>query len=169
MTEWAFWGCTPFLAAALVTDLRFMRIPNWITVSTLVTGMVLQAVLQGWQGIIFALCGAGLGFILLLIMYSMGAVGAGDVKLFAGIGAWTGMLFTAQVIMYSIFFGALLGWIIVLWRRETKMRLRITVHRLTGFLILRNLSVLKGRESELLRFPFMLAVIPGSVCAYLYF
>lgn len=169
MTEWAFWGCTPFLAAAFITDIRSMRIPNWITVTALLTGLLVQAVVQGWQGLLFAICGAVAGFVLLLIMYSIGAVGAGDVKLFAGIGAWTGVLFTAQVIMYSVFFGALIGWVIVLRRREMGMRLRKTINSLTGFLVLGNLSVLKGHEAELLRFPFMLAVIPGSVCAYLYF
>ncbi|KGE19036.1 A24 family peptidase [Paenibacillus wynnii] len=169
MTEWAFWGCTPFLAAALFTDIRSMRIPNWITVPAFFTGLVLQALVQGWQGFLFAICGAAAGFALLLIMHFMGAVGAGDVKLFAGIGAWTGMLFTAQVIMYSVFIGALIGWIIVLWRHETGTRLRNTFSKLAVFFVLHDLSVLKGRGKEQLRFPFMLAVIPGSVCAYLYF
>ena len=169
MVEWAFWGCSPFLAAALITDIRSMRIPNSISISALITGLLIQASVQGWRGMVFGLCGAVVGFILLLIMYSMGAVGAGDVKLFAGIGAWTGMLFTAQVLIYSVLFGALIGWIIVLWRRESGMRVHKILSRLAGFFLLRKFSYLKGRENELLRFPFMLAVIPGSVLAYLYF
>ncbi|WP_410513879.1 A24 family peptidase [Paenibacillus sp. BR2-3] len=169
MTEWAFWGCAPFLGAAFITDIRSMRIPNWITMSALLTGLLVHAVVNGWEGLLFAGSGAAAGFILVMIMYFMGAVGAGDVKLFAGIGAWTGMLFTAQVIVYSILFAALIGWLIVLRRRETGSRLRRTASCLAGFIVLRNLSFLKARDHELLRFPFMLAVIPGSICAYLYF
>jgi len=169
MTEWAFWGCAPFLAAAFITDVRTMRIPNWITASALLTGFLVQGAVNGWQGLVFAGCGTAAGFILLILMYFIGAVGAGDVKLFAGIGAWTGMLFTAQIIVYSILFAAFIGWLIVLRKREAGSRLRQAASRIAGFMLLRNLSLIKGRDQELLRFPFMLAVVPGSICAYFYF
>ncbi|MFD2875640.1 YtxH domain-containing protein [Paenibacillus rhizoplanae] len=65
--------------------------------------------------------------------------------------------------------GAVVGWIIILYRRETGRRLRSIISRTAGFLVLRNVSPVKGREGELLRFPFMLAVFPGFICAYLYF
>lgn len=169
MTEWALWGCLPFLTAALFTDIRWMRIPNWITLPALIGGLLLQLIINGWQGLLFSLCGSGAGFLLLLIMYFIGAVGAGDVKLFAAIGAWTGVLFSLQVIVYSVLLGAVVGWIIILYRRETGRRLRSIISRTAGFLLLRNVSPVKGREGELLRFPFMLAVFPGFICAYLYF
>lgn len=170
MTEWAFWACLPFLAAALFTDIRWMRIPNWITFPALIAGGGVQFAAKGWQGIILSLCGAGAGFLLLLIMYFIGAVGAGDVKLFAGIGAWTGVLFTVQVIVYSVLLGAVIGWIILLFRREAGRKVRSMISRTAGFLLLRNTGLLPKRNgSELLRFPFMLAVFPGFICAYLYF
>ncbi|MFD1909231.1 prepilin peptidase [Paenibacillus rhizoplanae] len=61
-----------------------MRIPNWITLPALIGGLLLQLIINGWQGLLFSLCGSGAGFLLLLIMYFIGAVGAGDVKLFCG-------------------------------------------------------------------------------------
>ncbi|MEK3762709.1 prepilin peptidase [Paenibacillus sp. FSL P4-0338] len=169
MTEWALWGCLPFLTAALFTDIRWMRIPNWITLPALIGGLLLQLIINGWQGLLFSLCGSGAGFLLLLIMYFIGAVGAGDVKLFAAIGAWTGVLFSLQVMVYSVLLGAGVGWIIILYRRETGRRLRSVISRTAGFLLLRNMSLVKDGEGELLRFPFMLAVFPGFICAYIYF
>ncbi|WP_405108132.1 prepilin peptidase [Paenibacillus sp. FSL K6-1217] len=169
MTEWALWGCLPFLTAALFTDIRWMRIPNWITMPALMGGLLLQWIINGWQGLLFSLCGGGAGFLLLLIMYFIGAVGAGDVKLFAAIGAWTGVLFSLQVIVYSVLLGAVVGWIIIFYRRETGRRLRSMISRTAGFLLLRNASSASGREGELLRFPFMLAVFPGFICAFIYF
>ncbi|MEK4044630.1 A24 family peptidase [Paenibacillus sp. FSL H8-0048] len=169
MTGWALWGCLPFLTAALFTDIRWMRIPNWITLPALIGGLLLQLMINGWHGLLFSLCGSGAGFLLLLIMYFTGAVGAGDVKIFAAIGAWTGVLFSLQVIVYSVLLGAVVGWIIILYRRETGRRLRSMISRTAGFLLLRNMSLVKGREGELLRFPFMLAVFPGFICAYIYF
>ncbi|WP_379132477.1 prepilin peptidase [Paenibacillus sp. sgz500958] len=168
MNEWTFWGCALFLAAAFATDIRSMRIPNWISVSALLTGLSVQAVMAGWQGLIFAGAGAAGGFIILLLMHMIGAVGAGDVKLFAGVGAWTGLLFTTQVIIYSTLFAAIIGFVIVVRRREGFTRFRRTASRLAGFIALRNPKILRGGESEMLRFPFMLAVVPGFLCAYLY-
>ncbi|AIQ56732.1 A24 family peptidase [Paenibacillus borealis] len=170
MTEWAFWGCLPFLTAALFTDIRWMRIPNWITLPALIAGITLQMIMSGWHGLLLSLCGAGAGFLLLLIMYFIGAVGAGDVKLFAGIGAWTGVLFSLQVIVYSVLLGAVVGWIIILFRGEAGRRVRGLISRTAGFLLLRNADMLhKGPGGDLLRFPFMLAVFPGFICAYYYF
>ncbi|MNU05106.1 hypothetical protein D3C72_2497920 [compost metagenome] len=71
--------------------------------------------------------------------------------------------------MYSVLFGAVIGWIIVLARRETGRRIRNVISRTAGFLLLRNPALLRsGKDSEMLRFPFMLAVIPGFLCAYVY-
>lgn len=169
MAEWAIWGCLPFLAAAFITDLKSMRIPNWITVSGLLTGLLAQALMNGWDGVLKAGVGAVAGFAVLLIMHLIGAVGAGDVKLFAGIGAWTGTLFTLQVVMYSVLFGALIGWLIVIKRRETGRRTRKIFNTISGFIFLKSSFLVRNKDSELLRFPFMLAVVPGTIFAYLYF
>lgn len=170
MAEWAFWGCLPFLAAALITDIRRMRIPNYISVAALSTGLLVQGIMNGWSGLLSAVSGAVAAFVILLILHIIGAVGAGDVKLFAGIGAWTGVIFTLQVLMYSILFGAVIGWIIVLCKREAGRRLRGMVSKTAGFLLLRSSGVWKsGGVNEMLRFPFMLAVAPGFICAYYYF
>lgn len=169
MAEWAFWGCLLFLAAAFITDLKSMRIPNWITVSGLLAGLLAQVLMSGWDGLLKAGVGAAAGFSVLLIMHLIGAVGAGDVKLFAGIGAWTGIMFTLQVVMYSVLFGALIGWLIVIKRRETGRRTRKVINTISGFILLKSSFLVRNKDSELLRFPFMLAVIPGTICAYLYF
>lgn len=169
MAEWTFWSCLSFLAVALVTDIKTMRIPNWITGSALLAGLLTQGLINGWHGLLIAGGGAAAGFIVLLLMYLIGAVGAGDVKLFAGIGAWTGTLFTLQVVMYSVLFGALVGWIIVLKRREIFGRSHKIISAISGFMLFRSPPLLRKKDSELLRFPFMLAVIPGFICAYLYF
>lgn len=167
MAGWAFGGCMVILTAAFITDLRWMRIPNWISVFALTTGLLARSLVSGGHGLLFALTGAAAGFAVLLLLYGVGAVGAGDVKLFAGIGAWTGIWFTFQVIMYSILFGAVIGWIIVLFRREAAGRIRSTLSRAAGILLLQRPALLRsGTGSEVLRFPFMLAVIPGFLYTY---
>ncbi|MNV25829.1 Type IV leader peptidase family protein [compost metagenome] len=169
MNDWAFWGCLPFLAAAFLTDVLTMKIPNWISGPAVLAGFVIQGAGGGWKGVMFSAAGAAAGFLPLLLMHIAGAVGAGDVKLFAGIGAWTGAAFTVQVILFSLLFAAVIGWVLVLKRRESSQRLRGIWRLLQGFFYVPRWVSLKVMDSEPLRFPFMLAVIPASVAVFLTF
>lgn len=73
-------------------DLREHRVPNWISGSVWVVG-VLLAVL-GWQaqGLPQALAGGGIVLAILLPAYAFGGIGAGDVKLMSGAGLFLGAL-----------------------------------------------------------------------------
>lgn len=103
----------PLLAAlccAAVIDWRSRRIPNWLTFSLILTGAVQSflpggAISPGAAGQGFLL-GAGLTFAL----FALGALGAGDVKLMAGVGAWMGPGVTLKIFLVE----AILGLIIVL-------------------------------------------------------
>lgn len=75
-------------AVAAVWDLRFRRIPRWLTVPTLLLGLAWHA----WQGGLasaFLAAAAGLSLGLLLLM--LGAIGGGDAKLLAALGALLGL------------------------------------------------------------------------------
>ena len=48
-------------------------------------------------GLLSAVAGAVFGFGILILLYLIGAFGAGDVKLLAGVGAWLGMPLTVYV------------------------------------------------------------------------
>ena len=68
---------------ATVTDLRSRRIPNWLTVSTLVLGFVLNALIaypSPLEGVWLSAKGFALAFALNLVMYMLHMTGAGDVK-----------------------------------------------------------------------------------------
>ena len=76
------------LVAAAVIDYRTMRIPNWLTVGGMVAGLVLGTVmaLRPLDGLLAALGGAGTGLVILLPLYALRVMGAGDVKLMAMVG-----------------------------------------------------------------------------------
>ncbi|MNS40619.1 Type IV leader peptidase family protein [compost metagenome] len=163
-----FVGCLIFLLAAFVTDIRYMKIPNKLTVPAMISGVVYQIWIGGWLGLASGLKGAGIGFGIMLVLYWTGAVGGGDVKLFGGIGAWMGTSFTLTTLVYSIIFAGILGLLILIWRREVFQRLRGVLNSVLGAIILRGLGPLKSKESDMLSFPFMLAVLPGVLTAYYY-
>ena len=75
---------------AAVTDLRARRIPNWLTLTVVLSGVAQS--LSSWSLITpkQSLLGLLVGFALTFLLYIVGGRGAGDVKLTAGIGAWTG-------------------------------------------------------------------------------
>ena len=76
----------------------------------------------GEGGIGYALVGTLLGFLLLLPIYSIGGMGAGDVKMTMGFGSWIGAFYGASggphqdgalwMIVYAFCAGAVIGGVI---------------------------------------------------------
>ena len=79
------------LVAAAVIDYRSFRIPNRLTGTGLVLGLALGAIASGLDGFLSALGGAAAGMALLLPMYILRVMGAGDVKLMAAAGSFLGL------------------------------------------------------------------------------
>jgi prepilin peptidase CpaA len=124
LSIWMAWG-----------DIKTRRIPNYLTLGTLLAGLGFQAGFQGWSGLASGLLGVVLGFALLIVIYIMRGIGAGDVKALAALGAWLGPAKTFELFLYMAIFGGVLS-VFVLWRRG---RLWSTVRQ--GLLSLKNFIV----------------------------
>lgn len=105
-----------FTATAMVSDLKTRRIPNWLTVSAFVLGLVFHAVSSGWAGLGFAMGGFGVGFGILLIMWLTGTGGGGDVKMMGALGAWLGAPLTLIVFIGSGIIALLAIFGLFVWR-----------------------------------------------------
>ena len=97
------------LTWAAVVDLRSRRIPNWLTLSLALTGFVqsflaMHAVTP-WQSVL----GLVTGLTLNVGLFALRIRGGGDVKLFAGLGAWLGPWLTFEVFLASTMIAALLA------------------------------------------------------------
>src|ERR1700723_578037 len=76
------------ILVAGIYDVLYRRIPNWLTLSGVLAGIGLNSFLYpGWPGLRLSLLGLAAGFGAYFVMYSLRAMGAGDVKLMAAIGA----------------------------------------------------------------------------------
>jgi prepilin peptidase CpaA len=159
-------ACGVYLLAAFVTDVRSMKIPNRLTLPVTGAGVTAHLVWGGWEGMLFSLGGFAAGFGMVFLMYAVGAVGAGDVKLFGGIGAWTGFTFGLHVMMYSVLYAGVIGLVILLFRRDAAKRIRAVAWNLIRFFKMGSLKLVSQEKS--LKFPFMLAVLPGFVSSWIY-
>src|SRR5208337_2518793 len=77
-------------------------------------GLVFTAWSGGRELLVWSLAGTGVGLISLLPLYAIGGMGAGDVKLMAGVGAWLGPGLTFWAFVSSALVGGLLGVAIIL-------------------------------------------------------
>jgi len=95
----------PLAVVITYYDARYRRIPNAFVLATLVAGLSVNTVIDGTAGALASLGGCALAFALMFMLHIFGAMGAGDVKLFAGIGSVVG----ASLVVPTFLVVALVG------------------------------------------------------------
>jgi prepilin peptidase CpaA len=98
-----------------VWDAQTGRIPNVLTYSS--WGVALFLAISRWGDVGFreALIGFAVGFLPFFLLYLGGGLGAGDVKLMAAIGAFTGYPFVLNAMIAAVLVGGLIALLIVIW------------------------------------------------------
>ncbi|MBU1105644.1 MAG: A24 family peptidase [Candidatus Riflebacteria bacterium] len=86
---------------ALVTDLRYGRIYNWLTFPAMLTGWLLNLYLHGLPGLGYSLVATLFGILIYMPGAVFGLVGMGDVKLFGALGAICGSNYVLNIFLYS--------------------------------------------------------------------
>lgn len=130
------------LGAAVLCDVREHRIPNVLIVLGLAAGLACNALAPpgsgffdaarpGSLGVLQAMAGAATGFALFLPLYVVRAMGAGDVKLMAVMGAFLGAPGVADAVLLTfvcggIFAGGVAAWNGVLSRALSNVRFMLT-------------------------------------------
>lgn len=157
-------GLAALLAAAVWHDLRTMRVPNRVVLAGAACGLVLAA-LPGGIGAGRAALGMGLGLAVFLPLYLLRAMGAGDVKLLAALGAFAGHPGVLGIALYSLAAGGLLA---LVWAAATG-RLRtvlgnVHIGLLTAFARLSAHSLPRAGDvpTSATRIPYAVALALGT-------
>src|SRR5690242_9280673 len=104
LSYWPLWFVIAAMVVAAVIDGWKLKVPNWLTFPLILSGWVFGllndcglGLSAGTGGILGALTGTVLGFALLLPVYAIGGMGAGDVKMQMGFGSWVGAFYGVWV------------------------------------------------------------------------
>ena len=122
--NWPIWLVSVVLVLAAVIDGVRLKVPNWLTFPFIVSGWFFSAAWFAysgdpwWVGFGWSLVGTVVGLGLLLPAYAIGGMGAGDVKLLMGVGAWVHGAITFHAFCVSAIVGAVLAILLVAVRGD---------------------------------------------------
>jgi prepilin peptidase CpaA len=165
------------LGAAVWVDVRVRRIPNAVVFPGMLAAFALHALLPagaglfatppGGLGIGSSLGGFALGLGLLLPMYALRLMGAGDVKLLAMVGAFVGAGQILTVGLVTLVAGGVLALAFAAWQRNLRrlvanayhMALHTTFSALAGSIATPTIAP----EAASGRLPYAIAIATASV------
>ncbi len=90
-------------------DVRYRRIPNLFVLATLASGLFINFAAGGAGGLATSAGGCLMAFVLMLVLHVFGAMGAGDVKLFAAIGSVVGTALVPSTFVVVLLTGGVLA------------------------------------------------------------
>ncbi len=160
------------LIVAAVIDGMKLKVPNWITFPMILSGWVYATVTFGWEGLGASLLGTAVGLGLLLPAYAIGGMGAGDVKLLAGVGAWMGPITTIYAFCVSALVGGVIAVAMVLYRRAWEK------HRDQFWSIVGEITTIRDpellsaiaaeRKKSMLLLPYGIPIALGSIAYFMW-
>jgi len=166
-TNWPVWLVTFTLLLAAAIDGWKLKVPNWITFPMIVSGWVYSTVAFGWEGLAWSLLGTGVGLALLMPAYAIGGMGAGDVKLLAGVGAWVWGSHTFYAFGISAVIGGVIAVGMVVYQKAWDKHRNQFVAIFSEVVTIRDPNQLSAiaaeRKSSMLLLPYGIPIAIGSI------
>ena len=170
--NWPAWLVTFTLVVAAAIDGYKLKVPNWITFPMILSGWAISTMSFGWEGLGWSLVGTLVGLALLLPLYAIGGMGAGDVKLLAGVGAWVGGSITLYAFCVSGIVGGVIALLMVLYRRGWRK------HHDQFWMIWNEITTVRDpeklatiaaeRKSSMLLLPYGIPIAIGTIAYFAY-
>jgi len=168
--NWHIWLLSVILIVAAVIDGWLLKVPNWLTVPLVFAGWAAGAWCSGFSGLAASIVGTLVGLGLLLPAYAIGGMGAGDVKLMAGVGAWIGASATFYAFCVSSVVGGVIAVAMVIYRRRWHHHLLQFFKILDEILVIRNPDTLSAiaaqRKSTMLLLPYGIPIALGTIAYF---
>ncbi len=153
-------------------DGKQLRVPNWLTFPMVFSGLIYGACSGGWEGLGHSAVGMVVGLACLLPLYAVGGMGAGDVKLMAGMGAWVGASATWNAFCVSVVVGAIMGVAMAAYRGKLGHHYRnffMIAYEWMSVKDPRKLAAIAAeRKPTMLLLPYGIPICIGSIAYFVY-
>jgi prepilin peptidase CpaA len=154
--------------AGAIHDIRTARIPNRLTYSAILFALLAHAITGGWRGLLSAaggmlICG---GFF--FILFAIRAMGGGDVKLMAAVGAMVGLSRSGEALVASCLCGGVMALVYMVVKKRAKKTLKnlgslVQHHSIQGAEIHPELNL---SNPEAIKMPYGVAIALGAIVVF---
>ena len=159
----------PLLLIIAYNDVRYRRIPNPYVLAILVCGFGLNATFGGVNGVVSSIGGLALAFGLMFLMHLVGAMGAGDVKLFGAVGAVIGLHLVLPTFVVVVLTGGVLAIVFSIYSGTMQTTMWRVLNILIGIMPGARIPRYEIPADRRLTIPYGVAITVGSVMSFLYF
>jgi prepilin peptidase CpaA len=170
--NWPIWIVTTTLVVAAAIDGWKLKVPNWITFPFVISGWIYSTACFGWEGFCWSLVGTAVGLVLLLPAYAIGGMGAGDVKLLAGVGAWVWGTVTFYSFCLSAIIGGAIALVMVLSRRNWSHHSNQFWAILHEIMVIRDpnqlATIAAERKSSMMLLPYGIPIAIGTITYFIW-
>jgi prepilin peptidase CpaA len=117
-----------FALTAGITDLRWQKIPNWLTYPAVPIAILLHWMIAGNHAALLSLAGAALGLGILLPFVLLGGLGGGDWKLVGALGSFFGPQRLVPIFLLTLMISGIMAIALILWKRRLGQTFRNLGH-----------------------------------------
>ncbi|SIN80023.1 A24 family peptidase [Halodesulfovibrio marinisediminis] len=149
-------------------DIRLQIIPNALVLPAILFFWAAHGVWGGWPDFSSAAMGTGLAFLLFLLPYAIGVIGAGDVKLFMAVGACLGPNYTITAFLLTALAGGIYALFVLLTHKGALLNfLRKTRDWILVSIGLRRFALFPEEEQPMPMLCYGVAIAGGTVATLL--
>ena len=153
----------PLAVAVAYYDVRYRRIPNELVLVTLISGFFINVSLNRFDGLLTSAAGFVLAFGLMFLPHLFGAMGAGDVKLFASIGAVLGLKLVLPAFVVVVMLCALLAVYTMVRSRTVRQTMQEVIRIFASIFYRMDMRSPRTADRRQHSIPYGVAITVGSL------
>ncbi len=156
-----------FVIIALVQDIRFYKIKNRPVLIFLVISLIVDCYFDGTRGLVDGLIGGAVPLVL-IPLFAVGMLGAGDIKAFCVLGSLFGAIGILEIIIFSVIFGGVIAFSCMVFRKNGFKRFKTFFEYLKMCFILKKPMPYQNHMEKDAVFRFAYAIVAGFTAYAIY-
>lgn len=168
--HWTVWFVAGVLVIAAIIDGMILKVPNWLNLPFIVCGWMHWTIQDGFTGLGWSLLGTIVGMTPLLLLRNVGGMGAGDVKLAAGTGAWLGAIVSLKLFVAGAIAGGIIALVMMIRSGRMLKHYAMALQILEEWRTIRSPSKLaaiaRERKPNMTLLPYGIPMAIGSIAYF---